>query len=202
MIKEVKEKIIDDVQIRDVLECIDKRYMYKNRYKPVYFYKTDNRMWLKEGKEYVCEHIELDWTGLKMNIIPIEKAIEYKRGLVNAQNIRDMIVAELNKTRNEEEMRKKNYLSEKEQLNIIHELFNRPVFYAIGYWSEDYKPIWGIKNEHKNYYNNKGIRMRFFFCIDDCEHCQYWNNECNNVVSDRYGKTNIINGCEDCKEMI
>lgn len=202
---------MEELKLKEVMECMHKSYIYKSRFIPIRFYKTPNRYSLSQENEYICNEVMLDREGLKFSIAPFSRVLErikssqkytdnYELGqIVNAYNVLQIIDNNIFKDFYTMEVEKGTY-DNKERRKILKEkYYDLPVLYTLDdIYDGDYKPVTATKNA----YHEREEKMRFYFCIDDCEHCQYWNNECNNIMSDRYGMTDIINGCHDCKEII
>lgn len=201
------------VKLEEVIEAMHKSYIeWQFRFVPIKFYKTRDRLHQYESEEYIAREVKLDHEGLKFDIMPTQEWLnmiqeskdEYEDeydiySIINSHNVIHTIDKQIFKDFRDIEVEKGGY-DEDERHRILEEkYYDIPVLYKISYSDDDYKPIWLT---HNAYHQRTITKMRFYFCVDDCEHCQYWRNECTNVESDNFGNTDIINGCQDCKEIM
>lgn len=215
--------IMEGITVRDVMESSNKSYIDKHT--PIRFFRSEQDYFLdEEGTEYICSDVSFGTTrsngwfffdepnALLFELMPIDKWIEYityvqpkntKYGLysiVNVANIVEKVDFMIWHKILETEKEKKRNLTEEENIAIVTSYFDLPVLCKIKR-EDSYYPVFATKNV----YREANERMRFFFCINDCVHCEYYRekkdyNECVNVISNNYGITEALKSCQDFKE--
>lgn len=189
---------MEEITLKNVMECFNKGYMQYN-FNPIQFFKTDTRLFLDEKEEYVCisadfNHNYMGRKGLYFTIT--KKSKEYPYSIVNGHNIRQLINEQIYESFHEMEVEKGKYDNDERYRILEKEYYNLPVFYKILGSNTDYKSIWATKNRYRTKIGERQC-MRFYFCINDCEHCKYWDNWCTNVVSDNYDCKAMKDECHD-----
>lgn len=121
--------------------------------------------------------------------------------IVNANNIVEKIDHHIWEAIWKAEFKKGEHLTEEENSAIVRHFFDIPIYCVLdNFYSNDadYYPIFATKNV----YQKTNERMRFFFTIKDCKHCEYCRNgECVNVESDNYGFSSNKEECDNFVEI-
>ena len=206
-------KKTETIKIEHVMEAANKSYILKNRHAPIRFYKSKNEFYIGGGEEYIVKDVLLRDGTLRFGLYPIDKWVEDMQhcnkekddtdyalySIVNSDNIVQIVDFEIWESIWKAKYKKQQYLTEEETNAIVDKYYNMPVVCTFGdVYDRDaeYYPVYNTCNV----YNQTNERMRFFFTIRDCKHCEYCKDDrCVNVMSDHF---DYIANRDKCKDFV